>query len=121
MRIGRTTSRAGLAVAAISVLAISAGGPASAQSPSGGGESPAPASPPTLLVPNIDLSQVGGPGEGQLNIINWIGYAESGANLPEYDWVDSIHPGDWLCGQFEGRRHVRPDGQRLAAGRRNPL
>ena len=30
---------------------------------------------------HIDLSQVGGPGEGQLNIIAWIGYAEAGANL----------------------------------------
>lgn len=30
-----------------------------------------------------------GPGEGELNLIVWPGYAESGANVPEYDWV---HP-----------------------------
>jgi putative spermidine/putrescine transport system substrate-binding protein len=46
------------------------------------------ASAPALLVPSIDLSAVGGPGEGELDILAWIGYAESGANLPEYDWVN---------------------------------
>src|SRR3954469_10340392 len=30
-----------------------------------------------------------GPGEGQLNIIIWAGYAEDGSNVKEYDWV---HP-----------------------------
>ena len=28
-----------------------------------------------------------GTGEGELNLIVWPGYAEKGANLPEYDWV----------------------------------
>jgi putative spermidine/putrescine transport system substrate-binding protein len=40
------------------------------------------------LIPTIDLSSVGGPGEGELDIIIWAGYAESGANLPEYDWAN---------------------------------
>ncbi|HEY8869308.1 MAG TPA: hypothetical protein VIM30_07940 [Candidatus Limnocylindrales bacterium] len=30
-----------------------------------------------------------GPGEGQLNIIIWAGYAEDGTNIAAYDWV---HP-----------------------------
>jgi len=30
-----------------------------------------------------------GKGEGELNLIVWPGYAESGTNVPEYDWV---HP-----------------------------
>jgi len=30
-----------------------------------------------------------GPGEGQLNIIIWAGYAEDGSNVAQYDWV---HP-----------------------------
>jgi spermidine/putrescine-binding protein len=80
------------AVMGVAILAISMGGTVSAQSPSAEPSAPAasgaPGSPPALLVPSIDLSQVGGPGEGQLNIINWGGYAESGANLPEYDWVN---------------------------------
>ncbi len=39
------------------------------------------------LKPAVDLSKVGGPGEGALNIIIWAGYAEDGSNKPEYDWV----------------------------------
>jgi putative spermidine/putrescine transport system substrate-binding protein len=45
---------------------------------------------PVPLVPTIDLSAVGGAGEGQLDLIAWIGYAESGQNLPEYDWVTAF-------------------------------
>jgi putative spermidine/putrescine transport system substrate-binding protein len=41
------------------------------------------------LKPAVDLSKVGGPGEGALNIIIWPGYAEDGSNVKEYDWV---HP-----------------------------
>jgi putative spermidine/putrescine transport system substrate-binding protein len=41
------------------------------------------------LKPAVDLSTVGGPGEGALNIIIWAGYAEDGSNNKEYDWV---HP-----------------------------
>jgi putative spermidine/putrescine transport system substrate-binding protein len=42
-----------------------------------------------LLVPTIDLSTVGGAGEGELNLIIWAGYAESGETEKLYDWV---HP-----------------------------
>ena len=41
------------------------------------------------LKPAVDLSKVGGPGEGSLNIIIWAGYAEDGSNVKQYDWV---HP-----------------------------
>ena len=51
-------------------------------------QTPAPSPRPPLL-PTIDLSTVGGPGEGALNLIIWAGYAEDGTNVPEYDWV---HP-----------------------------
>jgi putative spermidine/putrescine transport system substrate-binding protein len=47
-------------------------------------------SPAALLLPTIDLSTVGGEGEGELNLIGWIGYAEDGTNLPEYDWVNAF-------------------------------
>jgi len=43
----------------------------------------------TPLKPSVDLSKVGGPGEGALNIIIWGYYAEDGSNAKEYDWV---HP-----------------------------
>lgn len=39
------------------------------------------------LKPAVDLSSVGGAGEGALNIIIWGGYAEDGSNVKEYDWV----------------------------------
>jgi putative spermidine/putrescine transport system substrate-binding protein len=42
------------------------------------------------LKPAIDLSKVGGAGEGSLNIIIWGGYAEAGANVKEYDWVTAF-------------------------------
>ena len=33
------------------------------------------------------MSDAVGEGEGELNILAWPGYAESGKNDPEYDWV----------------------------------
>lgn len=42
------------------------------------------------LLPTIDLSTVGGPGEGELNLIAWIGYAEDGTAEPAYDWVNGF-------------------------------
>ncbi len=44
----------------------------------------------TPLKPAVDLSTVGGPGEGALNIIIWAGYAENGSNVKEYDWVSAF-------------------------------
>src|SRR5512140_2726387 len=41
----------------------------------------------TPLKPAVDLSKVGGPGEGALNIIIWAGYAEDGSANKEYNWV----------------------------------
>src|SRR5205085_8238787 len=40
-------------------------------------------------VPKIPMQKGVGPGEGQLNIIAWAGYAEDGSNDPKVDWV---HP-----------------------------
>lgn len=42
------------------------------------------------LKPAVDLSKVGGPGEGALNLIIWAGYAENGTNDPAYDWVTAF-------------------------------
>ena len=42
---------------------------------------------PTTVV-DMGIGEIG-QGEGELNLIVWPGYAESGANVPEYDWV---HP-----------------------------
>ncbi|HEY2916576.1 MAG TPA: ABC transporter substrate-binding protein [Candidatus Limnocylindrales bacterium] len=74
---------------AIAVLAAACSGsgstaPSNAAPSLGGGSGPASAEPSVAAAaPTI------GPGEGQLNIIIWAGYAEDGSNVPEYDWV---HP-----------------------------
>ena len=47
------------------------------------------------LKPALDLSKVGGAGEGALNIIIWAGYAEDGSTNKEYDWV---HPFETASG-----------------------
>lgn len=47
------------------------------------------------LKPAVDLSKVGGAGEGALNIIIWGGYAEDGTTTKEYDWV---HPFETATG-----------------------
>jgi putative spermidine/putrescine transport system substrate-binding protein len=70
---------------------------------SGGGTTPAPATPtagPPTTAPSAasqapsastpagptPLSSIG-PGEGELDLVAWAGYAESGQNVKEYDWV----------------------------------
>jgi putative spermidine/putrescine transport system substrate-binding protein len=76
--------------------------PSVGESPAASAESPAPSASGTAanpfptdeygtitpLKPAVDLSKVGGPGEGELDIVIWGGYAESGANVKEYDWVN---------------------------------
>ena len=76
--------------------ASSAPSAAASEAPSGAA-SGSPSAAPSLipsdygtikpLKPAVDLSKVGGAGEGSLNLIIWTGYAEDGTNVPEYDWV----------------------------------
>jgi putative spermidine/putrescine transport system substrate-binding protein len=77
----RTRTYAGLGASFALALAVLPVG-VQAQDPS-----PAASGGHQLLLPSIDLSAVGGEGEGELNIIIWAGYAEDGSNVPEYDWV----------------------------------
>ena len=106
------------AASAAPTSAASAPASASAEAPSEAAASLIPSEYGTIspLKPAVDLSTVGGPGEGELNIIIWGGYAEDGANVPEYDWVEAVHRGHRLQGQYEGRQHLRRDG--LARPRR---
>jgi putative spermidine/putrescine transport system substrate-binding protein len=53
------------------------GGPSAGQSSAGGLPS----------APRIAVQQTLGPGEGQLNLIAWAGYAEDGSNDKNVDWV----------------------------------
>ncbi len=64
--------------------APSASAPASA-APSAPGSAPAES---PSAAPSSNLPTSIGPGEGQLNLIIWPGYAEDGSNVKEYDWVN---------------------------------
>ena len=64
------------------------------------------------LKPAVDLSKVGGPGEGSLNIIIWAGYAESGKNDKVYDWVT---PFQKRTPSFPGKLRSRRRTMRAAA------
>ncbi len=75
------TVRISALVSALALLVVACSSPGASGSPTGG--SSASAQPTSNLPTSI------GPGEGALNIIIWAGYAESGANQKEYDWV---HP-----------------------------
>jgi putative spermidine/putrescine transport system substrate-binding protein len=79
---------------AMTVLAVVVGActPAASSGPTGGGATTAPtAAGGGSAAPSAGPTVIEsiGPGEGELNLIVWPGYAESGANDPAYDWV---HP-----------------------------
>jgi putative spermidine/putrescine transport system substrate-binding protein len=89
------TSRTLIAVAAIVIVvgACSSGGtpsPASPAAPSASvpAASGASAEPPASVEPSSNLPTSIGPGEGEVDIIVWAGYAEDGSNVKEYDWVN---------------------------------
>ena len=79
MGISLRTARGALAVLAAASLAA---GCASSKSTSSAGAS-------GHAAPSVPTATAVGKGEGQLNIIVWAGYAESGANDSKVDWV---HP-----------------------------
>lgn len=66
------------AVATVLLLAASACGGG------GGGDAPTGGAPPEE---GSNLPQEIGEGEGELSLIGWSGYVESGENDPAYDWV----------------------------------
>ena len=70
-----------LAVLALTACVGSGGG--------GTGSSSAPA------LPKVAMQQDLGQGEGQLNLVDWAGYAEDGSNDPTVDWV---HPFEQATG-----------------------
>lgn len=91
------TTRRTAALAAVFALLVGActgGGATTAPSasepasvaPSAPGSAPAESA---GAAPSSNLPTSIGPGEGQLNLIIWPGYAEDGSNVKEYDWV---HP-----------------------------
>jgi putative spermidine/putrescine transport system substrate-binding protein len=84
-RIGRSRAAVVAALAALALTACGGGGSGGGGQASGGG--------PAL--PKIPVQQSLGQGEGQLNLVNWAGYAEDGSNDPKVDWV---HPFEQATG-----------------------
>jgi putative spermidine/putrescine transport system substrate-binding protein len=79
-----------IAVAAIVAAACSSGSPSAAPATAPATTAPgtaAAATPGATAAANV--IETIGPGEGELDIIIWPGYAEDGSNKKEYDWV---HP-----------------------------
>src|SRR5881397_2753067 len=81
MRRRRIVTSMATAGAAALVLAACGGGSSSGTGSGSTGGAPS--------VPNIPMLQQLGKGEGQLNLVNWAGYAENGSNDKSVDWV---HP-----------------------------
>jgi putative spermidine/putrescine transport system substrate-binding protein len=84
------------AVAASLGIVVAACGTAATPSPSSSSAPPASVAPstagsvaPASVTPSSNLPTAIGPGEGEVDIIVWAGYAEDGSNVKEYDWV---HP-----------------------------
>jgi putative spermidine/putrescine transport system substrate-binding protein len=69
-------------IAAIALLAMACAGPAATPTPAPAGTpTPAPSATPAPTQAGI------GPGEGELNLVIWAGYAERGDVDPAFDWV----------------------------------
>jgi putative spermidine/putrescine transport system substrate-binding protein len=89
-------SRSLFAVAAGLGIVVAACGTAATPSPSSSSAPQASVAPssagsvaPASVTPSSNLPTAIGPGEGEVDIIVWAGYAEDGSNVKEYDWV---HP-----------------------------
>jgi len=80
----------GGAIAVVAIVAAACGGSNPTAAPTGAATSaPATSAPGTdaPATPAVDIISSIGPGEGQLDLIVWPGYAENGSNLASYDWV----------------------------------
>ena len=87
----------------IVVAACSSGGTPAPSSPS----APASVAPstgagsvaPPSVTPSSNLPTAIGPGEGEVDVIAWAGYAEDGSNVKEYDWVHPFITANPDCGK----------------------
>lgn len=81
--VSRSTSRRGRAVlvtlTSLALLATGCGTSDSASGSRSGGS--------RISAPDLPMLQKVGKGEGELNVLAWPGYAESGKNDPKVDWV----------------------------------
>jgi putative spermidine/putrescine transport system substrate-binding protein len=53
--------------------------------------------------PSVALPTSIGPGEGELDIVIWPGYAEDGSNVKQYDWVNPFIAANPDCGKVNSK------------------
>ncbi len=58
---------------------------------------------PSAAAPSVALPTAIGPGEGELDIVIWGGYAEDGSNVKEYDWVNPFIAANPDCGKVNAK------------------
>jgi len=100
-------SRTLLAVAASLGIVVAACTSAATPTPAGPTPAPTSAAPstaagsvaPASVTPSSNLPTAIGPGEGEVDIIVWAGYAEDGSNVKEYDWVHPFIAANPDCGK----------------------
>ena len=52
-----------------------------------------------------------GKGEGELDLIAWLGYVEDGSTDPKVDWVSDFEKQTGCQIERQGLRHLRRDGR----------
>ncbi|MFI5227102.1 MAG: extracellular solute-binding protein [Candidatus Limnocylindrales bacterium] len=76
--------------------------PASAPASQAAASGSAPASQAAAPSGPAPIASIG-PGEGELDIVIWAGYAESGANVKEYDWVHPFEQANPDCAKVNAK------------------
>ena len=72
---------------AVMALLVAACGPGASQAPTAGATAATPTDVAPTETAGPTVVDTIGEGEGELNLIIWVGYAESGKNEKAYDWV----------------------------------
>lgn len=80
--------RKAMGALAVVALVAAACGPGASAAPTTGGPTSGPAATGTAAPASVAPTTAAiGPGEGELNLVIWAGYAERGGTLPAFDWV----------------------------------
>ena len=90
-----------IATAVVAILTAACSSAATTQAPASqapASEAPASEAPASVPASQAPVASIG-PGEGELDIVVWPGYAEDGSNVKEYDWVHPFEQANPDCGK----------------------
>ncbi len=91
-----------IATTVVAIVVAACSSAAATPSPTAAPPSQAPASQGAASeAPSASAAPIAsiGPGEGELDIVVWPGYAEDGSNVKEYDWVHPFEQKNPDCGK----------------------